>query len=866
MHLPIPFAQSCKVTLTSQPFYNIVNYRAYPEGTAVRTFTAGDLSSPVLTATASELLNPTSTAGNLVEQTASIPANGELALTLPVGPAAVAQLEVDLDEVALQANPALLRSLVIAGTFDGKETVWCPAGDFFSSPARINSFTTLARTATAADGRLVCRWRMPYQTAASVRILNTGSSASTVTLRAKTMAWTWDERSMHFHARWRPDDVSPGSPFHDWNFVEVQGKGMLVGDSWTVLNLTDGWWGEGDEKIYVDEEYDTAKFPSHFGTGTEDYYGWAGGVVPTRNDEFATPFEANCQVGSAEVNSPRGFNVSTRTRMLDAIPFKNRLVFDMEASPGTDQRNAWDLLMYSCATFWYALPGATSNRPARPEKSAVPITSLSALQAQSAALRNGGPGAIHGAIEAEAISTAGTSPGVASSVITPAGGLGALVSGGSYRQVQFGGDGDFAEFRLTEQFTPRMLRVILVTGPGGGDVDVQVNGRTVLEDVDLNAGEPGVKEIKLGLFKPKDAALIVRFVNSGAAKPMGLDAFVTGEPKETSWIHREWRMGEDDDGAAPGGAVIGGSLQRGGGHALEIVGSANYVEGQASGLAIQFDGQAHLTAQSSGLLAGVDFSEFELGFRARASDLDGYQIAVALGRYGSGASFVYQTAGSWRFHANGGGDLIVGAAGSAVTGVWQELRLIRSTGVTRLIVDGEELGATELWSRPSDDFTVGAAINGAGQPDGRFSGGIDRVVFTAGLPGYGGYILASAPDDVDSAMLAPPGDADGDGAGNLLEFLFGTGPFDGSERPPTAVELRPDGSLEGVSFLLSAEASDLVYWEIEWSRDLATWDVLVRQCGYEVNEGGKVMVPFPDDGGPSGFIRLALPGNGYRAP
>jgi len=31
--------------------------------------------------------------------------------------------------------------------------------------------------------------------------------------------------------------------------------------------------GEGDEKIYVDGE----TFPSHFGTGSEDYYGYAWG-------------------------------------------------------------------------------------------------------------------------------------------------------------------------------------------------------------------------------------------------------------------------------------------------------------------------------------------------------------------------------------------------------------------------------------------------------------------------------------------------------------------------------------------------------------------------------------------------------------
>lgn len=33
----------------------------------------------------------------------------------------------------------------------------------------------------------------------------------------------------------------------------------------------DWWWGEGDEKFFVDGE----KFPSSFGTGSEDYIGYA---------------------------------------------------------------------------------------------------------------------------------------------------------------------------------------------------------------------------------------------------------------------------------------------------------------------------------------------------------------------------------------------------------------------------------------------------------------------------------------------------------------------------------------------------------------------------------------------------------------
>jgi hypothetical protein len=42
----------------------------------------------------------------------------------------------------------------------------------------------------------------------------------------------------------------------------------LVGGAWDKKNI-DWWWGEGDEKFFVDGE----QFPSTFGTGSEDYVG-----------------------------------------------------------------------------------------------------------------------------------------------------------------------------------------------------------------------------------------------------------------------------------------------------------------------------------------------------------------------------------------------------------------------------------------------------------------------------------------------------------------------------------------------------------------------------------------------------------------
>ena len=383
-YVPIPFAKSCKVTLAKKSFYYRINYRSYPEGTKVETFTvegyraaAADLEKAGHALTALPEALP-----DAIRRSASVPAGGELGLKLPAGPGAIRQFTVRLPTAA--RRPEVLRSTVLAMTFDGEQTVWCPLGDFFCSADSLHPVQTWQRMVTA-DGTLVCGWVMPYREAAAIRLLNLGKEAAEATLEVNAAGWRWDDRSMHFHANWRPDDVVPGTPFRDWNYIDIRGQGVVVGDTWTVLNVQGSWWGEGDEKIYVDDAWDKG-FPTHFGTGTEDYYGWAGGEIPTRKDEFSTPFLANARVGGLD-GYTTGFNICTRTRSLDAIPFTKRLVFDMESSFGTDIRNPWNLLGYSAVTFWYAKPGASHNRPARPAEAARPIMALAEVKAKADAMR-----------------------------------------------------------------------------------------------------------------------------------------------------------------------------------------------------------------------------------------------------------------------------------------------------------------------------------------------------------------------------------------------------------------------------------------------------------------------------------------------
>lgn len=382
-YLPIPFAKSAKITMAGKPFYHLIQYRAYPPGTRVETFRRSMLAGAASQAAhaAAELDVTPRPRPSFPKHAALLRPNDSVTIDLPRGPAQVVQMSFKIQ--GLQATPEMLRQLVLKASFDGVETVWCPIGDFFCSADSLHPFRTLTR-AVGSDGTLVCRWRMPYRSSGTIRIENMGIFRPWVYWEVDTEPRRWDDRSMHFCARWRPDDVVPGTPFQDWNFVDIKGKGVYVGDAWTVLNpRKDSWWGEGDERIYVDDAWDRG-FPTHFGTGTEDYYGWAGGVLPTRDDEFSSPYLANVRVGGLDGHT-RGFNICTRERGLDAIPFDRRLRFDMEASFGTDMRAPWDLLAYSAVTFWYARPGASHNRPATPRS--LRLSSLTDLEHRAAEIR-----------------------------------------------------------------------------------------------------------------------------------------------------------------------------------------------------------------------------------------------------------------------------------------------------------------------------------------------------------------------------------------------------------------------------------------------------------------------------------------------
>lgn len=288
-----------------------------------------------------------------------IPAGKSVSLDLPAGPAAVRRLELRVKVGNAAELEPTLRSTIVQLRFDNEDTVWCPASDFFGSGIGVNPLQSWYRTVWP-DGTMICRWVMPYAKNARVTVANVGAHPVKVSLQAAIGSWHWDDRSLYFHAAWHYEAGLATPPPRDWNYIRIVGRGVYVGDTLALFNPVATWYGEGDEKIWVDDE----SFPSFLGTGTEDYYGFS--FAP--RGLMQTPFANQVRVDQPMT---QGNNVLTRTRNLDGIPFSKSLNFDLELISWKPTK-----LIYAATTYWYAFPGASSNIRPQPGAAALPVPTL----------------------------------------------------------------------------------------------------------------------------------------------------------------------------------------------------------------------------------------------------------------------------------------------------------------------------------------------------------------------------------------------------------------------------------------------------------------------------------------------------------
>jgi hypothetical protein len=359
LYLPMPYAKHCKITFEdedndNQPRYYQINYRMFNRHIKLETFSLKDFKK--LTKVAAEvnekLLHPTNaTTGPKTGLDDRIKPGGQTSTDLPEGKSAINYMSIKIKTDEPGDYQQALRSTVLKIEFDGEQTVWCPVGDFSGSGVGGKPLQSFYRTVTN-DGEIISRWVMPYKKTAKITLLNLGDKNVYISLNVVN-AKPWyggDTNEMYFHADWKNEVNVPIKQTEkdkptDWVLNSIEGQGIFMGETLSVYNHMHKWYGEGDQKLWVDDN----KFPVEFGTGTEDYYNtsWAPVVL------YQTPFANAPRADNAD---SFGYNTFTRTRNLDYVPFKKSFKFTLETLGW--QNGTADI---AATTYWYGFKGAKSS-------------------------------------------------------------------------------------------------------------------------------------------------------------------------------------------------------------------------------------------------------------------------------------------------------------------------------------------------------------------------------------------------------------------------------------------------------------------------------------------------------------------------
>ncbi|MCK4887264.1 MAG: DUF2961 domain-containing protein [Planctomycetes bacterium] len=357
LYFPFAFAKRFKIIwigdLKKIHFYHI-QFKLYEKDTKVKSFTTEDFKeyAETIKTTARILTNPDDnykfkSNKDIKSISKTIKAGEKHTLFELEGPAAIEMFEI---KVTAENMRDALRQNLLYVMFDDNflGDIQCPIGDFFGAAPGINPYKSVPFT-VKPDGTMTCRFLMPFKK--KCRIILENKSGDAVKIEAKLLPadYSWvDGKSMNFRAKWRVNHDLTGWPVQDLPFLIANGKGVYVGTASLIINPTQiptsggGWWGEGDEKIFIDDDVT----PSFFGTGSEDYYNYSWSA----RDIFEYPY---CAQPRNDGPGNRGFVTNNRWHISDAIAFNKHLAFYMELYP----HGEFPGFSYARVGYHYAIPG-----------------------------------------------------------------------------------------------------------------------------------------------------------------------------------------------------------------------------------------------------------------------------------------------------------------------------------------------------------------------------------------------------------------------------------------------------------------------------------------------------------------------------
>ena len=246
------------------------------------------------------------------------------------------------------------RTLVLRIYWDGAKTpsVETPIGDFFAAGNGMRAdVNTLPIQVTSYGRAQNCYWRMPFRREARIEVTNEGQNQLCV-------YWQFDwmelprvpDDMLYFHARYRQEH--PAKPFSPYVIFEGKGEGHYVGTVFSIQCSYASWFGESDDRFYIDGERE----PSIVGTGCEDFF----------NDAWNLRLFTNPNTG-VTIKEPNGEDcrfTAYRWHVRAPVTFRKSLKVEIErrsftgvTNPETGEYERYDFKyrpdFCSSVAFWY---------------------------------------------------------------------------------------------------------------------------------------------------------------------------------------------------------------------------------------------------------------------------------------------------------------------------------------------------------------------------------------------------------------------------------------------------------------------------------------------------------------------------------
>ena len=271
-------------------------------------------------------------------------------ITLPAGETVeLARIEGPgtIQHIWMTVNAKAYRDCVLRFYWDGEETpsVEVLLGDFFANGHGLRYNVNSLPVAVNPKGGFNCYWPMPFRKSALITIENQRWEDITGFFYQITYALgEVPEEALYFHAQWRRSMTSRERPEHTI-LDGVRGRGHYVGTFLAWTQLSNGWWGEGEVKFYIDGDTD---HPTICGTGTEDYFGgaWCFG------DTYSTAFLGYPLWRKEPGEVPR--HAMYRWHIMDPIVFRQDIKVTIQAlgwwPDGTFQPLTDDI---ASVAYWY---------------------------------------------------------------------------------------------------------------------------------------------------------------------------------------------------------------------------------------------------------------------------------------------------------------------------------------------------------------------------------------------------------------------------------------------------------------------------------------------------------------------------------